>query len=234
MNFILKSNMRKNTLKAKFIILVAALIIAACRPDIASTSPDEGSSDVKGHSEITAEFSTSIDPASLQFSVENNGSPVPGVVRVERNPVSDKDVAVFTPDKNSLFVAGKTYTATVNAGVVNPDGGSKMKSDYSWNFTIETDPPLLESVSPDNGQSICEGSPEVVLKFNENIGEVSFKISMEHSSPLFSDDRKRVSIRLNHFNAGQTCRLVLYGFSDTAGNYTEMNRVIELRAVKSQ
>jgi hypothetical protein len=234
MNFKLKSNMRRNTLKAIFIVLVAALIIAACRPDIASTSPDDGASDVKGHSEISADFSTSIDTASLQFSVENNSFPVPGTVRVEKNPVSDNDVAIFTPDKNSLFVAGKTYTATIKAGVVNPDGGSKMKSDYSWNFTIETDPPLLESVSPDNGQSICEGSPEVVLKFSENIGEVSFKINMEHSSPVFSEDRKRVSIRINHVNAGQTCRFVLYGFSDTAGNYTEMNKVIELRAVKPQ
>ncbi len=45
---------------------------------------------------------------------------------------------------------------------------------------------------------------------------------------------KNVYIRLNHVNAGQACRFVLYGFSDTAGNYTELNRVAEFKAVKTQ
>ena len=221
-------------MRFKLIIFAAALIIAACRPDITSTSPDEGALDVKGNSEISADFSTSIEPATLQFSIESNGIPVPGVVTVRKNPVSNDDVAVFTLDKNSFFVAGKTYTATIKAGVVNPDGNSKMKNDYSWSFTIETNPPVLESLSPDNGQGLYEGSPEFVLKFNESIGEVSFNLSTEHSSPVFSDDRKKVSIRLNHVNAGQACRFVLYGFSDSAGNYTELNKVVEFRAVKPQ
>ena len=221
-------------MRFKLIVFAAALIIAACKPDITSTTPDEGALDVKGHSEISANFSTSIELATLQFTVESNEIPVPGVVTVEKNPISNDDVAVFTPDKNTFFVAGKTYTATAKAGVVNPDGGSKMKSDYSWSFTIETDPPILESVSPDNGQGLYEGSPEFVLKFNESIGEVSFNISTEYSSPVFSDDRKKVSIRLNHVIAGQACRFVLYGFSDSAGNYTEMNKVVELKAVKPQ
>jgi hypothetical protein len=226
--------MRISLMRDILLLFAAVLIITACKPDITSTSPDDGAIDVKGHSEISADFTTSIDPATLQFSVESNGVPVPGLVTVKKTPISNDDVAVFAPDKNSLFIAGKTYTATIKAGVVNPDGGSKMKSDYSWSFTIESVPPVLESVSPDNGQSVYEGSPEVVLKFNEGIGEVSFNLNAEHSSPVFSDDRKNIYIRLSHVNAGQAYRFVLYGFSDTAGNYTELNRVVEFKAVKTQ
>lgn len=221
-------------MKNSFLIFAVALLFAACRPDITGTSPGDGAMDVKGHSQITADFSTSIDPSTLQFSVETNGVPVPGIVTVDKNPTSNDDVAVFTPDKNSMFAAGKTYTATIKTGVANADGGAKMKSDYSWSFSIETIPPVLESISPDNGQSVYEGSPEIVFRFNESIGEISFNISTEHDSPVFSDDRKKVSIRLDHINAGQPCRFILYGFSDTAGNYTELNRVAEFRAVKPQ
>jgi hypothetical protein len=221
-------------MKNSLFIFAVALILAACKPDITGTSPDDGAMDVKGHSQISADFSTSIDPSTLQFSVENNGIPIPGVVTVDKNPVSNDYMAVFTPDKNSTFTAGKTYTATIKAGVANADGGGKMKSDYSWSFSIETVPPVLESMLPDNGQNIYEGSPEVVMKFNESMGEISFNISTEHDSPVFSDDRKKVSIRLNHVNAGQSCRFVLYGFSDTAGNYTELNRVAEFRVIRPQ
>ena len=133
-------------MKNSLFIFAVALILAACKPEITGTSPDDGAMDVKGHSQISADFSTSIDPSTLQFSVENNGIPVPGAVTVDKNPISNDDVAVFTPDKNSMFTAGKTYTATIKAGVANADGGSKMKSDYSWSFTIESIPPVLESI----------------------------------------------------------------------------------------
>jgi hypothetical protein len=221
-------------MKNSLLIFAAALILAACKPEIAGTSPDDGAMDVKGHSQITADFSTSIEASTLLFSVEANGIPVSGTVTVEKNPISNDDVAVFTPDKNSMFTAGKTYTATIKAGVANEDGGSKMKNDYSWSFTVETIPPVLESISPDNGQNIYEGSPEIALRFNESIGELSFNVSTEHGSPVFSDDRRKVSIRLDHMSAGQSCRFVLYGFSDTAGNYTELNRVAEFRVVRPQ
>jgi hypothetical protein len=221
-------------MKNILLIFAVAMILAACKPDITGTSPGDGAMDVKGHSQITADFSTSIEPSTLQFSVENNNIPVPGAVTVEKNPLSDDDVAVFTPDKNSMFTAGKTYTATIKAGVANADGGGRMKSDYSWSFSIETIPPVLESIMPDNDQSVYEGSPEISMRFNESIGEISFNVNMEHTSPVFSDDRKKVTIRLEHINAGQSCRFVLYGFSDTAGNYTELNRVTEFRAVKLQ
>ena len=92
----------------------------------------------------------------------------------------------------------------------------------------------MNPLSPDNGQSVYEGSPEIALRFNESIGEISFNISTEHDSPVFSDDRKKVSIRLDHINPGQSCRFILYGFSDTAGNYTELNRLSEFRVIKPQ
>jgi hypothetical protein len=226
--------MRTTSMKNCLFIFAVALILAACKPEIAGTSPDDGSMDVKGHSQISADFSTSIDPSTLQFSVETNGIPVPGAVTIDKNPISNDDVAVFAPDKNSMFTAGKTYTATIKSGVASADGGSKMKSDYSWSFSIETIPPVLESISPDNGQNVYEGSPEIALRFNESIGEISFNISTEHGSPVFSDDRRKVSIRLDHVNAGQSCRFILYGFSDTAGNYTELNRLSEFRVVRPQ
>ncbi len=221
-------------MKNCLLIFAVVLVVAACKPDITGTSPGDGATNVKGHSQITADFSTSIDPSSLQFSITSNGIQVSGVVTVEKNPLSGDDVAVFTPDKNSMFTAGKTYTATIKAGVANADGGSRMKRDFSWSFTIETIPPVLESITPDNDQSVYEGSPEITLKFNESIGEISFNVSQEHTPPVFSEDHKKVTIRLNNINAGQSCRLVLYGFSDTAGNYTELNRVVEFSAVKPQ
>ncbi len=221
-------------MKNCLLIFTVALVLAACKPDITGTSPGDGAINVKGHSQITADFSTSIDPSSLQFSITNNGIPVSGFVTVEKNPLSNNDMAVFTPDKNSMFTAGKTYTATIKAGVANSDGGSRMKKDFSWSFTIETIPPVLESITPDNDQSVYEGFAEIALRFNESIGEISFNVSTEHNPPVFSEDRKKVTIRLDNINGGQSCRFILYGFSDTAGNYTELNRLSEFGIVKPQ
>lgn len=77
---------------------------------------------------------------------------------------------VFTPEP--ALPAGSTITATVDSGLVAPDG-ALLSSSFSWTFST-TRPQLLSS-SLSNGQSGVALDPEITLTFNMPMSSASLE-----------------------------------------------------------
>ncbi|TDQ05513.1 DUF4082 domain-containing protein [Labedaea rhizosphaerae] len=93
-------------------------------PTVSSTAPASGATGAYTDGTVSATFSESVDPASVQFTLKAGSTGVPGTLTV------DDKVATFTP--TALLAANTTYTATVTAA----DGfGNVMASPKTWSFT---------------------------------------------------------------------------------------------------
>ncbi|MEI6748394.1 MAG: DUF4082 domain-containing protein, partial [Bacteroidota bacterium] len=144
-------------------------------PTVVSVVPANNASSTLISANISATFSESIDPLTINsntFSVTGPGSvPVAGSVAL-----SDK-IATFTP--NSPLAYSSTYVATLKGGSSDPRikdlAGNAMASDYSWQFTTENIslPNItLQPVSQNacNGSSVsfyssASGTPPPTLKW---------------------------------------------------------------------
>jgi len=115
------------SIAVSFIGCEAALII----PEVNSTSPAEGSLTAAVDGNITATFSTAIDPASITsstFTVSDGVSPVAGSVTYDA--VNKK--ATFAP--SALLSYSHEYTATLTTGVKTLENVA-MAGSKVWSFT---------------------------------------------------------------------------------------------------
>ncbi|HST64949.1 MAG TPA: DUF4082 domain-containing protein, partial [Mycobacteriales bacterium] len=101
-------------------------------PNVATTSPDSAASGVRLDATVAATFDEPVTTASVQFTVKQGTTTVPGTVALN----ADRTVATFTP---SAQLSGATsYTATVKG---TDDSGNAMPAVYSWSFTTGTPRP---------------------------------------------------------------------------------------------
>ena len=101
-------------------------------PDVASTNPTSGGTDVALDAVITAEFSEEIVEASVEspsaFTLMNGTTPVSGSIAYDPSTFT----ATFTPDSDLSHFT--TYTATITTDVQDM-AGIQMASSYTWTFT---------------------------------------------------------------------------------------------------
>lgn len=101
-------------------------------PKVTATDPADKASGVIVNKIITANFSTAMDPLTINtttFTLKNGTTIVPGVVSYLGTTLS------FNPTNNLL--AGTTYTATINTGAKNL-AGMPLANDYVWNFSTNS------------------------------------------------------------------------------------------------
>lgn len=112
-------------------------------PTVITTDPANNESNVALNKIVTATFSVSMDPATLNqatFTIKQGSTPVTGVVTYSGN------TATFTPASN--FLSGKTYTATITTGAKN-QAGTSLANDYVWIFnTVSTVAPTVINTDP--------------------------------------------------------------------------------------
>ncbi len=99
------------------------------RPQVTSTEPLSDAVDVDISSDITASFSTGMDPASINtttFIVKKGTIPVEGVVSYSGSE------AIFTPT-NALML-NSLYTASITTGAQNLSG-NQLTTAVEWDFT---------------------------------------------------------------------------------------------------
>ncbi|KIA86184.1 Ig-like domain-containing protein [Flavobacterium sp. AED] len=101
-------------------------------PKVTATDPADNATSIAVNKIITANFSTAMDPLTINattFTLKNGTTIVPGVVSYSGTTLS------FNPTSNLL--AGTTYTATINTGAKNLAGMS-LANDYVWNFSTNS------------------------------------------------------------------------------------------------
>lgn len=99
------------------------------RPTVTSTNPASGAVAVVTNTRLTASFSESMDPLTLNAATFTLRQ---GVTAVSGSVTCSGATAVFTPAAN--LGPGLSYTATINTGARDL-GGNALASDVSWSFT---------------------------------------------------------------------------------------------------
>lgn len=105
--------------------------IDVTKPDVISSSPASGATNVPLDSTITIDFSEEIDPATISINgtiiLQSGGVPISAIISI----VNGKKI-VITP-YNPLIV-GETYTVSVNAGI-SDRFGNLITQPVSWSFS---------------------------------------------------------------------------------------------------
>ena len=106
-------------------------------PEVITTDPVNGASNVLTNKVITATFNETMEPSTINestFFVKNGADIVSGQVTYSGT------TATFTPA--SLLDANTVYTATVTRGAMDPMG-NYMRNDTTWSFNTGTAPSVI-------------------------------------------------------------------------------------------
>ena len=129
----------------------------AIHPDVTSEVPVDGSTLVPLNTLLTASFSESMDPATIDattFTVQGPGiTPVSGAVSYADGGAT----ATFAPAVN--LADNTTYTATISTGATDTTGNALL-NDFVWTFTTgiasdSTNPTVLSTNPAAAVTSMC-------------------------------------------------------------------------------
>ena len=117
-------------------------------PTVTSTLPVDGAMGVDIHTSVTATFSTSMNPVTinaLTFTLNQGTTLIPGVVTLD----GASNTATFAP--SASLNTGMLYTATITTGAQD-SGGIALAANYTWTFTTNSTatPPAVVSTTPLN------------------------------------------------------------------------------------
>jgi methionine-rich copper-binding protein CopC len=137
----------------------------ATAPTVSSTVPADGASSVAINTKVSATFSETMNPSTVNnstFTLEQGGTPVPGTVTYSGT------TATFAPA--TPLGPSTTYTGTITTGAEDL-AGNGLESDYVWTFTtgalLDTTPPTVTSTSPANGATNVAINTKVSATFSE-------------------------------------------------------------------
>ena len=131
-------------------------------PTVISASPAKGATGVAINSIITATFSETMQPSTMNthtFLVSDGSGKISGTVSYHGT------TATFTSTSN--LSDSTTYTARITTGVRDL-AGNAMASDYTWGFTTgDFIAPAVSSTSPVNGATGVAMNSAIAATFSE-------------------------------------------------------------------
>ena len=135
------------------------------RPTVISTDPADGATDVVLSKTITATFSESMEPSTINavtFVLKHGTTSVTGAITYSGV------TAVFNPTAELL--PSTTYTGTITTGSTDLAGNSLL-TDYIWSFTtgiaIDDIRPTVISTDPANGATDVVLGKTITATFSE-------------------------------------------------------------------
>ncbi len=162
-----------NALLANYIWnFVTGTAVNTTPPTVTSTQPVNGTQSVTVGTNVTATFSTAMDPLTITtntFTLQNGATAVAGTVTYSGL------TATFTPSATLNF--STTYTATITNGARDLTGNA-LAGNYVWNFATAATPtpaPVITTAGTVNAASfttpVVPGSIASVFGTNLTIGQ---------------------------------------------------------------
>lgn len=137
---------------------------ATVSPMVIATDPENGETNVVLNKVITATFSQSMDPLTINentFTIMNGGTAITGTVAYSGTTAS------FTPAEN--LGINTVFTATITTGAENSTGIALL-SDYIWEFTTGTSvAPTVTSTDPQNDETDVALAKTINATFSESM-----------------------------------------------------------------
>lgn len=128
-------------------------------PIVVSTDPANGASNVAIGKIITATFSTTMNPATINattYVLRQGATLVPGVVTYSGM------TATFTPA--SPLIPGTVYTGTITTGATDV-AGNTLAANYTWTFATGALPTVI-STDPVNGATNVAAGKVITATFS--------------------------------------------------------------------
>ena len=115
---------------------VATYTAGKLPPTVASTSPVPGATGVSAGNSVTATFSDSIDPATVNVDTFTLRDATNALVAAVVSYDAGTKTAMLKP--NESLASNRTYTARLSSGAVAPCikdlSGNALAADYTWSF----------------------------------------------------------------------------------------------------
>lgn len=159
---------------AWMVILLLAFISWQCKkdtftgetkgicPEVISTDPANGATNVVTDKTISAVFNEAMDPSTINqttFLLKQGSTVIPGTVSYSGI------TATFTP--STVLASNLVYTATITKAVRDP-AGNAMIADYVWSFNTGV-VPIVVSTDPANGAANVSINKIVTATFSTNM-----------------------------------------------------------------
>lgn len=156
------------------VILLIAIVSWQCKkdnftgetkdfcPEVVSTDPANGATNVVTTKVITALFNKAMDASTINqttFLLRQGSTAIPGAVTYNGLTAS------FTP--SSVLASNTVYTATITNKVKDP-AGNAMIADYVWSFNTGV-VPIVVSTDPADGATNVAISKVVTATFSANM-----------------------------------------------------------------
>jgi methionine-rich copper-binding protein CopC len=183
-------------------------------PTVTSTTPTNGAPQVASNTNVTINFSESVNATGTSFTISCATS------GAHTFTTSASPSATFTLNPNVDFTPGELCTVTVVAANVTDadafDPPNNMAADYVFSFTIDEVPTVL-STNPSNGATDIGGATNVTINFSESVNAAgaSFDITCATSGAhtFTTSASPSASFTLNpntDFVAGETCTVTAF------------------------
>jgi hypothetical protein len=193
-------------------------------PEVLSTDPLNGATQVPADQVVRFFFSEPLDPATVSaatFTVVQGG-PIPGSLSLDDN---DRTV-VFTP-ATAYTTSAVPVTVTALGGIADL-GGTPLGSDVIISFSIDDVPPGFLSSIPADGATgvICENPQTIDITFTEAMNQVATEAGVSFSPAtggggIFSwASASRLVYTTTTPFVGSTDYVVSVTMEDLAGNVT--------------
>jgi hypothetical protein len=147
------------------------MLSVADQPTVIATDPFNGETAVALNRKVTAEFSKSMNPASINgttFTLQQGANMVSGTVSYVDN------TATFIPSTG--MIANSVYTGTITTGAKD-NAGNALANNYTWNFTTgnltDTVRPIVVATDPIFNANNVELSKTVTARFSETMDPLS-------------------------------------------------------------
>ena len=162
------------------LVFVLVALVAGCGqarvpspafPTLIATFPANGANDVATNTIVSADFSSTMNPSTINtttFTLTGPGAtPVAGAISYAGT------TAIFTP--TVTLAANTRYVATVTTGAQDA-GGIALASNFVWNFT--TSPPTtIISTVPENGATALAVNTAISATFSEAMSPATINVS---------------------------------------------------------
>ncbi len=136
-------------------------------PAVSSTDPAHTATGVPLNNKISAIFSGTMDPSTINsstFILQQGATAVAGTVTYSGV------TAIFTPTSN--LAPNTIYTATITTGAKDP-AGKTLANNYVWSFTtsstIDVSRPTISFTSPANGTTSVAFNQKISVAFSESM-----------------------------------------------------------------
>lgn len=192
-------------------------------PSVSETNPSDQATNVGVDSNITAKFSSSVDPVTVNDKTF--------IVVDMTGTVSYSDrTAIFTP--SAPFEKGRRYNVILTTGIKDLDG-VPLPSNFTWAFETEGGPdttaPSIETTVPRNGATDVSVTSSIRVVFSEpidpsSIHEETFFVNGGITGTYSYDEPNRTAILTPLrplASSTVTTVTVTTGLTDRAGNPLE-------------